>query len=217
MEKLKALERVEESFNKLPSVGKKSAERMAYSLLDMDDETLEEFSDALRDLKKQIHVCPICGNLTEREICEICSDEDRDQSTLLVVSYPKDLIAFEKTEGFHGLYHVLGGTISISKGKSVEDLSFEKLISRIEEGKIKEVIVATNPTIDGETTALYLARILEPYKLNVTRIAYGLPMGGLYRHILMAISVISLIYFRHATTSDKFSGDITVINKFVDW
>lgn len=178
MEKLKALERVEESFNKLPSVGKKSAERMAYSLLDMDEETLEEFSNAIKELKEKIHVCPICGNLTEGDVCEICQDEKRDHTTLLVVSYPKDLIAFEKTQGFNGVYHVLGGTISVSKGKNVEDLTFDKLLSRVEEGIIKEVIVATNPTIDGETTALYLARILEPYHLNVTRIAYGLPMGG---------------------------------------
>ena len=178
MEKLKALERVEESFNKLPSVGKKSAERMAYSLLDMDEETLEEFSNAIKELKEKIHVCPICGNLTEGDVCEICQDEKRDHTTLLVVSYPKDLIAFEKTQGFNGVYHVLGGTISVSKGKNVEYLTFDKLLSRVEEGIIKEVIVATNPTIDGETTALYLARILEPYHLNVTRIAYGLPMGG---------------------------------------
>lgn len=178
MGKLKALERVEESFNKLPSVGKKSAERMAYALLDMDEETLEEFSNAIKELKQQIHVCPICGNLTEEDVCEICSDEERDQSTLLVVSYPKDLIAFEKTQGFNGIYHVLGGTISVSKGKNVEDLTFDKLLSRVEEGKIKEVIIATNPTIDGETTALYLARLLQPYNINVTRIAYGLPMGG---------------------------------------
>lgn len=178
MEKLKALERVEESLSKLPSVGKKSAERMAYALLDMDETDLDEFASAIAELKKKIHICPICGNLTEDEVCDICKDTSRDQSTLLVVSYPKDLIAFEKSEGYNGVYHVLGGTISISKGKNVEDLSIDKLVKRIEEKSIKEVIIATNPTIDGETTALYLARLLEPYNLNITRIAYGLPMGG---------------------------------------
>lgn len=178
MEKLKALERVEESLSKLPSVGKKSAERMAYALLDMDETDLDEFASAIAELKKEIHICPICGNLTEDEVCDICKDTSRDQSTLLVVSYPKDLIAFEKSEGYNGVYHVLGGTISISKGKNVEDLSTDKLVKRIEEKSIKEVIIATNPTIDGETTALYLARLLEPYNLNITRIAYGLPMGG---------------------------------------
>ena len=178
MEKLKALERVEESLSKLPSVGKKSAERMAYALLDMDETDLDEFASAIAELKKKIHICPICGNLTEDEVCDICKDTSRDQSTLLVVSHPKDLIAFEKSEGYNGVYHVLGGTISISKGKNVEDLSLDKLVKRIEEKSIKEVIIATNPTIDGETTALYLARLLEPYNLNITRIAYGLPMGG---------------------------------------
>ena len=178
MEKLKAIERVEEAFAKLPSVGKKSAERMAYALLDMDEEALEEFSTAIKELKQQVHVCPICGNLTEGEICDICKDTSRDQSLLLVVSYPKDLYAFEKAEGFNGLYHVLGGTISVSKGKGIEELNIEGLLSRIDEGKIKEVIIATNPTIDGETTALYLAKLLEKYDVVVTRIAYGLPMGG---------------------------------------
>jgi len=178
MEKLKALERLEESLAKLPSVGKKSAERMAYAMLDMEESDLLEFSDAVKQLKDKIHVCPICGNLTENEICDVCSDESRDHSTLLVVSYSKDVIAFEKAEGFKGIYHVLGGTISISKGKGIEDLSINSLIKRIEEGIIKEVIIATNPTVDGETTALYIAKLLEKQNVNVTRIAYGLPMGG---------------------------------------
>lgn len=178
MEKLKSLERLEESLAKLPSVGKKSAERMAYAMLEMEESDLEEFSDAVKTLKSSIHVCPICGNLTENDICDVCSDKNRDRSTVLVVSYPKDIIAFEKAEGYQGLYHVLGGTISISKGKGIEDLQIPSLIARIEESEIKEVIIATNPTVDGETTALYLAKILEKYNVNVTRIAYGLPMGG---------------------------------------
>ncbi len=178
MEKLKSLERLEESLAKLPSVGKKSAERMAYAMLEMEESDLKEFSDAVKTLKSSIHVCPICGNLTENDICDVCSDKNRDRSTVLVVSYPKDIIAFEKAEGYQGLYHVLGGTISISKGKGIEDLQIPSLIARIEEGEIKEVIIATNPTVDGETTALYLAKILEKHNVNVTRIAYGLPMGG---------------------------------------
>ena len=178
MEKLKSLERLQESLAKLPSVGKKSAERMAYAMLEMDEDDLNEFSDAVKALKSSIHTCPVCGNLTENDICDVCSDETRDHSTVLVVSYPKDIIAFEKADGYKGLYHVLGGTISISKGKGIEDLQIPSLIARIEQGKIKEVIIATNPTVDGETTALYLAKILEKYDVNVTRIAYGLPMGG---------------------------------------
>lgn len=178
MEKLKALERLEESLSKLPSVGKKSAERMAFAMLEMDEDDLNEFSEAIKELKSSIHICPICGNLTEETICDICRDESRDKTSLMVVSSPKDLLAFEKAESFHGLYHVLGGTISISRGKGIEDLNIPQLIKRIQEGVIKEVIIATNPTVDGETTALYLAKIIEPMGINVTRLAYGLPMGG---------------------------------------
>lgn len=178
MEKLKALERVEESFSKLPSVGKKSAERMAFAMLDMEDDDLLEFSNALKSLKESIHTCPICGSLTEHDVCDVCSDDSRDRHTVLVVSYPKDVMAFEKADGYRGLYHVLGGTISISRGKGIEDLNINSLLERISKEEIKEVIIATNPTVDGETTALYLAKLLEKYEVNVTRIAYGLPMGG---------------------------------------
>ena len=132
----------------------------------------------LRELKEKIHTCPICGNITEEDECEICKDESRDRSTLMVVSSPKDVIAFENAEGYHGLYHVLGGTISISKGKGIEDLNIDSLLERVGEGEIKEIIIATNPTIDGETTALYLAKLLENKGVNITRLAYGLPMGG---------------------------------------
>lgn len=178
MEKLKSLVRLQESLAKLPSVGKKSAERMAFAMLEMDEEDLLEFSDAIKELKEKIHFCPICGNITEDDICEICKDESRDKSTLMVVSSPKDVIAFENAEGFHGVYHVLGGTISISRGKGIDDLNIPSLMERVDKGDIKEIIIATNPTIDGETTALFLAKKLEPKNVNVTRLAYGLPMGG---------------------------------------
>ena len=175
---LKALVRLQESLAKLPSIGKKSAERMAFAMLEMEDEDLNEFSDAIRDLKIKIHQCPICGNITEEDECYICKDDSRDRETILVVSSPKDVIAFENADGYHGLYHVLGGTISISKGKGIEDLNIASLLKRIESDNIKEVIIATNPTVDGETTALYLAKLLENNGVNVTRLAYGLPMGG---------------------------------------
>lgn len=178
MEKLKALERLEESLNKLPSVGKRSAERLAFAMLDMEEDDLQEFSEAISNLKKSIHFCPICGNLTEQEICPICQDESRDRSTIMVVSTPKDILALEKAEDYNGLYHVLGGTISLSKGKGVSDLKIPELMSRLESGQVKEVILATNPTVDGETTALYLAKLIDPLNITVTRIAYGLPMGG---------------------------------------
>ena len=178
MSKLKALERLEESLTKLPSVGKKSAERLAFAMLDMEDDDLQEFADAVSSLKISIHTCPICGNLSEDEICPICADEGRDKSTIMVVSTPKDVLALEKAEDYNGLYHVLGGTISLSKGKGIENLNIAGLMKRLEGGEVKEVILATNPTVDGETTALYLAKIIEPLNITVSRIAYGLPMGG---------------------------------------
>lgn len=178
MKTLKSLERLQESLAKLPSVGKRSAERMAFAMLEMDEEDLNEFADAIKDLKNKIHFCKICGNITEDEVCEVCSDNQRDKTTLMVVSTPKDVIAFENTDGYKGLYHVLGGTISLSKGKGIEDLNISSLLNRVDEGIIKEIIIATNPTVDGETTALYLAKLLKDRDVNVTRLAYGLPMGG---------------------------------------
>ena len=178
MEKLKALTRLEESLVKLPSVGRRSAERMAYALLSMDEEDLNEFSDALKNLKQSIHVCPICGFLTDGEQCEICEDQEREKDILMVVSYPKDVIAFENAETYHGLYHVLNGAISLGKGGGIENLNIDSLIERVNKSHFKEVIVATNPTIEGEATALYIAKLLEDKVDNVTRLAYGLQMGG---------------------------------------
>ena len=174
MEKLKALIRLEESLAKLPSVGKRSAERMVYAMLNMDDDDLLEFSDAVKKLKESIHVCPICGFLTDQETCAICDDSDRDQDTLMVVSYPKDVIAFENAEYYHGLYHVINGTVS---SNNIEEIT-TPLLKRLEDHHFKEVIIATNPTIEGETTALYLAKIIGDKVDNVTRLAYGLQMGG---------------------------------------
>ena len=174
MEKLKALIRLEESLAKLPSVGKRSAERMAYAMLNMGDDDLAEFSDAVKNLKESIHVCPICGFLTDQETCAICDDSDRDQDTLMVVSYPKDVIAFENAEYYHGLYHVINGTVS---SNNIEEIT-TPLLKRLGDHHFKEVIIATNPTIEGETTALYLAKIIGDKVDNVTRLAYGLQMGG---------------------------------------
>lgn len=178
MEKLKALQRLEEALARLPSVGKKSAERMAYAMLNFSDEDLLEISEAIKELKTDIHFCKKCGMLTEEDECEICKDNSRDSSSLMIVSYPKDVITIEKTETFKGRYHVLGGELNLSKGINLDSLNLANLYKRIEEEDIKEVIIATNPTIDGETTALYLAKTFEPYHVNVTRLAYGLQMGG---------------------------------------
>lgn len=178
MKKLKSLENLEESLSKLPSIGKKTAERMAYAMLNFSDEDLAEIGDSIKNLNKHISRCPTCGMIIENNKCEICEDEDRDESTLMIVSYPKDVISIERSETFKGKYHVLNGEICLSKGLHVEDLNIESLFKRLNEGKIKEVILATNPNLDGETTALYLAKKLEPYKINVTRLAYGLQIGA---------------------------------------
>lgn len=178
MEKLKSIEALQEQLAKLPGVGKKSAERMAYGLLDFSDEELKEISSAISSLKEKIHFCPICGMISDIDGCYICDDSTREQSSLMVVSYPKDVISLEKSGAFNGVYHVLNGELSLSKGMDIESLNIDPLLSRIEKGDIKEVILATNPTLDGETTSMYLAKLLEKYQINVTRLAYGLQMGG---------------------------------------
>lgn len=178
MKELKSINNLIDAFKQLPGVGHKSAEKMAYSVLDMSPESVQNFSNALLELKKNIHHCPICGVFTEDNVCEICSTESRDKSKIVVVSYPKDVNAFEKLGTYNGLYHVLNGVLSAINGVSVDDLNISSLLDRISEGEVEEVIIATNPTTEGETTALYLAKILENFNVNVSRLAYGLPMGG---------------------------------------
>ena len=178
MEKLKALERLEESLAKLPGVGKKSAERMAYSMLNFSDEDLLEISESIKDLKTNIRFCKTCGMISEEDECEICQDRERDESVIMVVSYPKDVIAIEKSGTYNGKYHVLNGEISLSKGINIDNLNLPSLYERLSSNVVREIILATNPTIDGETTALYLAKALEKYNVNITRLAYGLQMGG---------------------------------------
>lgn len=178
MKELKSVTKLIESFSRLPGVGHKSAEKMAYSVLEMDDEDVEVFSEALVELKQNVHRCPICGTFTEDEICEICSNESRDKTKIIVVSYPKDVFSFEKLGVYNGRYHVLGGALSAVNGVGINDLNISGLEKRIKEDGVQEIIIATNPTTEGETTALYLARILEKNNVNVTRLAYGLPMGG---------------------------------------
>ena len=178
MEKLKALERLEESLAKLPGVGKKSAERMAYSMLNFSDEDLLEISESIKELKTNIRFCKTCGMISEEDECEICQDRERDESVIMVVSYPKDVIAIEKSGTYNGKYHVLNGEISLSKGINIDNLNLPSLYERLSSNVVREIILATNPTIDGETTALYLAKALEKHNINITRLAYGLQMGG---------------------------------------
>jgi recombination protein RecR len=178
MKELKSIDKLIDSFSRLPGVGHKSAEKMAYSVLEMSEENVGEFSDALLEVKNKIHKCPICGLCTEDDICEICQDNKRDRSRIIVVSYPKDVIGFEKLGTFNGVYHVLNGTLSAINGVSVDELNIPSLLERIKKDNVQEIILATNPTIDGETTALYLAKILENSGIAISRLAYGLPMGG---------------------------------------
>ena len=178
MKELKSISKLVDSFQRLPGIGHKTAEKMAYQVLEMKDENVEYFSNALKEVKANIHHCPICGAYTEDEVCDVCSNELRDKTKILVVSYPKDVIAFEKIGSFDGVYHVLNGALSSINGVTVNDLNIEKLFHRIKDQKVEEVIIATNPNTEGETTALYLAKILQNTGVKITRIAYGLPLGG---------------------------------------
>ena len=168
-----------DSLKKLPGVGSKSAERMAYDILNMDEETIKKFADSILAINN-ISRCPICGNLSENnEPCEICKSEERFKNIICVVHGPKDVFAFEKMKEFHGVYHVLNGYISPSKGKGFDDINLASLISRIENETIEEVILATDLTMEGEITAMYISKLLSKYEnLIVTRLAHGLPMGA---------------------------------------
>lgn len=174
---LKAIEDLIDSLYLLPSIGHKSAERIAYQLLEMGDCEFQNLIDNLKNMRENISVCPICGAYKEKK-CFFCDDESRDSSTLIVVTSFKDSLAFENLKTFHGKYHILGGNISPTRGIVANDLKINTLIERIKSESIKEVILATDPTIDGETTALYIAKLLQDFDVNVTRLAYGLPMGG---------------------------------------
>lgn len=172
----KYLQDIISEFEKLPGVGNKTATRYAFTLLEKPDEELENLTKKIVNLK-EIKKCKICGFLSETDECSFCKDKARDKSTILVVAYPQDVVAIEKTESYKGLYHVLNGLISSTKGVYPEDLNIETLLNRIN-NITKEIIIATSPTLDGEMTALYLDKILKEKGVNVTRIAHGLPMGS---------------------------------------
>ncbi len=172
------LEKLIEYFKMLPSVGQKTAERYAMRMLEIPEEDVENFARQLQLARQKIRRCPVCGNLSEGERCAICEDESRDRTTICVVQQPKDVIAMEKMGEYRGLYHVLNGAISPMKGILPEDLNVAALLDRIDENT-REVIIATNSTVDGDTTALYLTKILKAYpQVAVSRLATGLPMGG---------------------------------------
>ena len=166
-----------ECYKKLPGVGEKTAERMALSTLDMDEEVLNLFGDSLKQVKTKITRCKKCNNLAEGELCEVCKAKDRDKKTLCIVEEPKDVIIFEKIGSYKGLYHVLDGLISPLDGIEPSDLNLDNLVERIEKEKIEEVIIAVKPSIEGETTSLYISRILEKLPVKVSKIAHGIPIG----------------------------------------
>lgn len=174
----KPLARLIEQFQKLPGIGQKSAQRMAFHLLKMPLGEVEKFADAMLDAKKTIKYCQICFNMSSNDPCEICSSSKRDKSVICVIAETKDLIAIEKTSEFSGLFHVLQGLISPMDGIGPEDIRIKELLQRAADPEVKEIILALNPTVEGEATSLYLSKILKPFGIKVTRIAFGLPIGG---------------------------------------
>ncbi|GAB1491220.1 recombination mediator RecR [Listeria innocua] len=167
-----------DSFMKLPGIGPKSAVRLAFYVLDMKEDDVLDFAKALVDAKRNLSFCSVCGHITDKDPCYICSDTSRDRSVLCVVQESKDVIAMEKMRDFHGLYHVLHGTISPMDGIGPEDINIPDLLKRLQDDTIEEVILATNPNVEGEATAMYISRLLRPSGIKVTRIAHGLPVGG---------------------------------------
>lgn len=165
-------------FKKLPGIGEKTAERLALSILDLDEEITELFSKSLKNVKTKIKRCEICNNLSEDNLCDLCKDKTRNQNVICVVEEPKNVILFEKVGTYNGLYHVLDGLISPLDGVNPEDIKIESLIKRIEKDNIKEVIIAVKPSVEGETTALYISKLLEGSEVKITKIAHGIPLGA---------------------------------------
>ena len=173
------IEKLIESFAQLPGIGRKSAERIAFYVLDsMDKEDAEKMAKSILEAKSKVKFCPVCQNLTDEVPCSICSAGNRDKSTICVVEDARDVAAIEKTNEYRGLYHVLHGTLSPMDGVTPDDIKIKELLMRIADGTIKEVIMATNPTVNGTATAVYISKLLQPMGVTVTRIAHGIPVGG---------------------------------------
>lgn len=174
----KPLARLVAELEKLPGIGPKSAQRMAFYLMRVPRQEAEQLASAIVEIKDKLRSCSVCFNYTDREVCEVCSDTRRDQSQICVVAEPRDVIAIEKTNEFRGLYHVLQGVISPQDGVMPDMLKIRELLARLGRQDVSEIIIATNPTVEGEATALYLQRLLKPHGMRITRIAHGLPAGG---------------------------------------
>lgn len=165
-------------FEKLPGIGKKTAQRLAFYVITAPEEYATRFANALTTARSRIHLCKVCQSLTDSETCSVCADPMRDKSTICVVSDPKDVLAFERTREFKGVYHVLHGVISPLDGVGPEKLKIRELLARLSDGSVKEVIMATDPTVEGEATASYISRFIKPMGIKITRLAYGVPVGG---------------------------------------
>lgn len=174
----KPLNKLINELSKLPGIGGKTAQRLAFHILSMETREAFELADAIKNAKETMKYCSVCGNLTDTDPCSICSDEGRDMSVICVVESPRDVIAMEKIREYRGYYHVLHGAISPMDGIGPEDINLKSLIGRLQDERVKELIVATNPTIEGEATAMYIARLIKPSGIKVSRIAHGIPVGG---------------------------------------
>ncbi len=173
-----ALQELADQFARLPGIGGKTAQRLAFHVLSLPEGEAQAFADAIMEAKKTVHTCPVCQNLTDREICPICDDEMRDQGLICVVADPKDVIAMERSREFNGVYHVLHGVISPLNHVVQDDLRIRELLHRVAKGEVREVIMATNPDTEGEATAMYISRLLRPMEVKVTRLAYGVSVGS---------------------------------------
>ena len=173
-----ALQELADQFARLPGIGGKTAQRLAFHVLSLPEDEAQEFADAIMAAKKTVHTCPVCQNLTDREVCPICDDDLRDRSIICVVAEPKDVIAMERSREFSGVYHVLHGVISPLNHVTQDDIKIRELLMRVGSGQVREVIMATNPDTEGEATAMYIYRLLRPMEVKVTRLAYGVPVGS---------------------------------------
>lgn len=173
-----ALDRLIDEFRKMPSIGHKSAERLAFYVLGLEDDAVVRLTTAISDAHDKIHQCSVCRNLTEDEVCPICKNDKRDRSLICVVEDPKDVMAIERTNEYRGLYHVLHGAISPMNGVGPDELTIKELLQRLNDNTVKEVIMATNPTVEGEATAMYISKLLKPLGVSVSRLAYGIPVGA---------------------------------------
>ncbi|PKM74142.1 MAG: recombination protein RecR [Firmicutes bacterium HGW-Firmicutes-16] len=173
-----SLETLIDKFAALPGIGKKSAQRLAFHVLSLPDGEAESFALAIMDAKTSVHCCPVCQNLTDGEICSVCSDSRRERSVICVVAEPRDVLSFERSREYKGLYHVLHGVMSPMNHIGPDDLKISELITRVAEGEVREVIMATNPDTEGDTTAMYISRLVKPFSVKVSRLAYGIPVGS---------------------------------------